>query len=320
MTTPRRRSSGRGGPRLAPEAPTIIETPLDENALNAPVAWRELPDTVKRQRAIAGLENQRAMAVLRPRMEQHLRAYTMVLDALDEAHGRIADKTDLDLEADSRQAAVWMVAGACIGSARAALALLGAGFGAEAVTQERAAHEATRLLGALADEGEPELLRRWLDDGDRTWVRPYETRDADERQRTRLREAMTAAKDEALAAGNAERVAAIDVSLQVASSWNDAALSTGTRQVYDVMSRVGHSRRSGISHAVSAELRQMATGPHPDPRIRAEYVDHGGLIVEEIAIAVGDALDRFHKHDWYTQEVWPLILAIAALRDAAPLI
>ncbi len=37
----------------------------------------------------------------------------------------------------------------------------------------------------------------------------------------------------------------------------------------------------------------MATGPHPDPLIRAEYVEWASHIIEEVVLAVCDALAPF---------------------------
>lgn len=183
----------------------------------------------------------------------------------------------------------------------------------------RAMHEATRLLSALADEGEPELLRRWLKDEDNKWVRPAETRKAQENQRARLRESMEAAKQEAEAAGDEARASDIAAGLALDGMREGDQLLRASRQIYDVLSRIAHSRRSGVKDAVSAELRRMATGPHPDPVIRAQYVEYTGHIVEEAVLHVGDALGRFHGRGWFTAQVKPLIESIQKLRVVVPL-
>jgi hypothetical protein len=291
----------------------------DDAELDGVLRWRELPEEVKRKRWIAHRDNEYAAAVLQSRIDGHLQAYATVLDALDEAHRNVGDYTDLDLAASSRQAAVWLVAGRCIACGRAALALLAAGFGAESTAPERMAHEATRLLSVLADEDEPTLLRRWLADEGQKWVRPRETREAQERMRRRLRDTMVAAKAAAEAAGETEQAAAIEEGLSQEWAQDDSPLLPAGRQLYDVLSRVAHSRRSGVRDAVSVELRQMATGPHPDPRIRAEYVFYGGMIVEEVALAVGDALGRFYGPGWFLTQVKPLIDTLTTLREMVPL-
>jgi hypothetical protein len=240
-----------------------------------PVRWRKLPEDVKGKRWVANAVYERTAADLQPRIDGHLQVYGMVLDALDEAHRQIGDNTDMDLAADSRQAAVWIVGGRCISGTRAALALLAAGFGAESATQERAVHEATRLLGALADDAEPELLQRWLADDDRGWVRPRDTRDAQERLRGRVREAMIAARAGAEEAGDAEQVAAIDEGLQLEGMQEDAALRSpnsgravarGERGVQRPVGPQGPGpgRRSGAGRRPARRLRSSTSAPTSD--------------------------------------------------------
>ena len=128
------------------------ESPDDDAA--PPVKWRPLPDEVKRKRWIANANRERASKIVEPRIEGHLKVYGIALDGLTQAHTGIPDETDLDLAGDTRAAAVWIVAGRCIGYARAVLTLVGAGYGGESAAQMRALHEANRLLSALADDGE----------------------------------------------------------------------------------------------------------------------------------------------------------------------
>jgi hypothetical protein len=47
------------------------------------------------------------------------------------------------------------------------------------------------------------------------------------------------------------------------------AIARAALQIYDVLSRVAHTRRSGTSDSLPVGLRTMATGPHPDPAVRA---------------------------------------------------
>jgi hypothetical protein len=68
---------------------------------------------------------------VRPLIEGHLAVYGVALDQLERAHQRIADITDLDLSGETRPAAVWQVAGRCIGFARAVLVLAREGIGDE---------------------------------------------------------------------------------------------------------------------------------------------------------------------------------------------
>jgi hypothetical protein len=255
-----------------------------------PIRQRALPHEIKQKRSISSSSNERLGELLQPRIDHHLEIYGVVLDAVDNAHDTIADESDLNLESDTREAAVWIASGRCIGYGRAVLALASAGFGGEAAAQMRAAHEAARLLSALADEGEPELLRRWLADADDNWVRPSETRDAQERNRARVRTGMETAKVEARAAGDAHRVVEIEAILRLEAMQEGDHLTLLTRHIYDVLSRIAHTRRSGTTDAVAIELSKMATGPHPDPVIRADYVKYAGHMIEEVVLSVGDAL------------------------------
>ena len=295
------------------------DLPPNGDALNVPVRSRRLPEEVKQKRWIANAARERREQVVQQRLDDHVQVYGMVLDAIEHAHTSIADDSDLDLGGDTRQAAVWIVAGRCIGYGRSILVLVSQGFGGESAAQMRAAHEATRLLSALADHGEPALLRQWLDDEGQKWVRPKQTRAAGERMRVRLRETMVAAQAAAEAAGDVESVAEIEAGLQLEAMSDDSPMSEATRSIYDVLSRIAHTRRSGVRDAVAVPLRQMATGPHPDPLIRADYVFYAGQVVEEITLMVGSALGQFYGPGWFSTHVKPLVDRVALLRTTVPI-
>lgn len=288
----------------------------DDAALDVQVRWQPLSDEIRHNRVLAAAAKEYSAQALQPRIDGHLHVYGLVLDGIDHVHREIAEKSDLDLQGDSRQAAVWLVAGRCIGYMRATLALLAAGFGAESGALMRSVHEATRLLDALADQDEPNLLRRWLAD---EWVRPKETRQARERMLTRLRAHMNAEKADAEAVGHAERAAEIAAGLELEWMRPGDHLKSATLEIYDLLSRIGHTRRSGIRDAVAVELREMSTGPHPDAVVRAGYVEYAGHLVEEVVRSVGDMLGRFYGPGWFGDQVAPLIDSMAKVRDAAPL-
>lgn len=289
-------------------------TAPDSDAENPTISWRSLPPEVSRRRVEVGIERERESALLQPRIDAYLEIYGLALDALASVHRGIADGTDLDLSADNRAAAVWTVAGRCIGFARSTLSLLRNGFGAESAAQMRALHEANRLLSALADDAETDLLRQWLADKDQG-VRPREARAAQERWRHRVRAAMIEKRAQAKAAGDEALSREIDDGLGLEAFAEDDSMSQATRQIYDTLSRIGHSRRSGIRDAISEPLREMAVGPHTDLTIRAEYVTYGGLLVVETLISVGHALGRFHGQGWFEAQIRPLIDRIDGLPD-----
>jgi hypothetical protein len=306
----------RAYPRAVPDREPGEDHPDDEAALDAQVRWRPLPDQIKHHRVLAGAANEHRAQILQPRIDGHLQVYGLALDGIDHVHRHIAENTDLDIRGSTRQAAVWLVAGRCIGYMRATLTLLAAGFGAESAALMRSVHEATRLLDALADQQEPELLRRWLAD---EWVRPKETRQARERMRDRLRAHMEAEKADAESAGDSGRAAEIAEGLALEGMQLGDHLKSASLEIYDILSRIGHTRRSGIGDAVAVDLREMATGPHPDAMVRAGYVEYAGHVVEEVVRSVGDMLSHFYGPGWFGNQVQPLIDSMARARDAAPL-
>jgi hypothetical protein len=293
------------------ESSEAAAPPLDATLHRQPLA-----DSVELKRQAAALRNVQNAIVLVPRIEGHLQVYGLALDALDHVHGWVVENTNLDLTGDSRQAAVWLVGGRCIGFMRAALALLADGFAADTTPMLRSVHEATRLLNTLADPDEPDLLRRWLADD---WVRPKQTRAAGERMRDRLRKQMEAAKAEAEAEGDHKRAAEIAGGLRSDVMRPGDHLRGASEQIYDVLSKIEHTRRSGLGDAVSVERREMVTAPHPSPRVRADYVEYAGHVVEEVVRSVGDMLAHFFGPGWYGEQVVPLLRSLADVRAAAPL-
>lgn len=287
--------------------------------LDAVLNWQAVSDDVERRRSINELRAKQIEDVLRPRIQEHLRVYRLALDVLDEARGAIGDRTDLEVQGDSRQAAVWIVSGRCIGHSRALLCLLESGFGYETAVQLRAVHEATRLAAAFSDEDESDLLRRWLSDEDMDWVRPTQTRAAQERSRGRFRRKLKNAKKQAAAAGEVDRAAAIEDVLASNPLTPGESVGSASAKIYDVLSRAAHIRHSGTTDAISVELRTMATGPHPNPHISASYVDYGGRIIEEVLLTIGEIISRFCGPGWFERTIKPSLDALANVRRSYPL-
>lgn len=287
-------------------------------ALNMPVRAQPLSNSVVAARDTADRQHKATAATVGPRIEAHLKAGRIAIETLRAAHQHIGDHTDLDLVGDTRQAAVWIVAGRCLGLSNALMDLLGSGYGAEAMPTARALHEATRLLDAFTDDGDDSLLTRWLADEDQQWVRPKETRQAREDMVGRLRATMAESLQEAEAADDVERVAQLTTAIAEMDATPKGHLWRMSRSIYDV-SRIGHTRRAGTRDSVSAPLRQMVTGPHPDPLIRGEYVEWSSALVEEVMLSVGDALGRFFGPSYFKESVRPIISALQAVRAAHPL-
>jgi hypothetical protein len=286
--------------------------------LNVFVRDRPLPEAVVAARKAAAAEREANATIVEPRIASQLAAGRLAIESLVAPHTHVGDGTDLDLEGDTRQAAVWIVAGRCLGLANALLDLLEKGYAAEVIPTARTLHETNRLLDALVDEGDDALLIRWLKDEDADWVRPRETREARENMVARLRATMATALEEAEAASEDDRVRDLKAAIEEMDA-TPPELWKMSLSIYDVLSRIGHTRRSGTNDGVSIPLRQMITGPHPDPAIRGDYVEWSSALIEETMLAVGAALSRFFGPNYFKQGVEPILTAFKAVRAYHPL-
>lgn len=251
---------------------------------------------------------------IEPRITAHLDGAEKALEVVAAAERHIAEETDLDLSGDTRQVAVLLLVGRLVGLARAAIALLRLGFCAEVVPILRVMHEAARILHAVSDPDEAELLRRWLDD--ETYIRPYEARKVDDRVRLRQAPNLEVLIQQARDAGAEELAAQVEAALEgLRLDAGDDFLEGLSTPIYDVLSRISHSRRSGMKDSVSVRLREIVMGPHPSWEMRATYVAFGGEVIEESLIACGGGLSSAFWPDYFTERVQPLINALRELRD-----
>lgn len=258
--------------------------------------------------------------VIGPRIDAHLSAADAAVRALDEIQRYISDRTDLALDVDSRQLAVLLLIGRLAGLAAAMVALLRQGFCAETVPTIRVMHETSRLLHGISDRAEPDFLRRWLEDDDGDWVRPWEMRELTDRIRQRSAASLEDMKADAEAQGLDDLAAGFAEALEdVTQREDEETLSNRSRTIYDVLSRIGHSRRSGIRDSVALPLRRFSVGPHPDPRIRADYVLYGVMILEEALLSVSDGITSAYWPGFHVLGIMPMIAALEAVRGAHPL-
>jgi hypothetical protein len=255
----------------------------------------ELTDEVISARAETASRDAELAERFAPGIDAHLATYGMAFDALEALHQGIADGTDLDLVSDTRPAAVWQMAGRCISLGRGVLVLLRAGFTAEAVVLTRTLHEADRLLDALADDHEEELLTIWLADAGRDYVSAGDARAARERDEERLHELL---KERDLP--------------------SFASTIPQSRELYDRLSQAAHNRRNWVQENVVPALRTMIRGPEP-PERRAGTVEVLGHVMEEAVNSVGEALGRFYGPSLRQEKVAPLIESFYAIREASPL-
>lgn len=264
---------------------------LDE--LNPRVTVRELPRRIAQNR----LDQAARDAADRSRYEQliagHVQARRIALDMLADAHQALVDGCDLDLTGRSRPAAVWQMAGRSIGIARALILLVEAGYTAEVLHLGRTLHEATRLLSALGDREEDDLLRRWLAG---KYVSPGVVRAAEERYEQRLAAAMKAKGRQEL-----PRTGPV------------------TRSIYVKMSEASHHQRPAVQGDVAPPLRTMVRGPDPTWERRAAAAAVMLSVVGEAIDSVGDALALFHERAWYDEHVRPFWASFEALTREQPL-
>jgi len=132
-----------------------FQMPPDE--LNPCVAARKLSPRIARNRLEQSARNAADGAHLEQPIAAHVMARRIALDMLVATHQALADGCDLDLTGSTRPAAVWQMAGRCLGIAQALIYLVEQGFTAEVLYLGRALHEATRLLSALGDPEEDAL-------------------------------------------------------------------------------------------------------------------------------------------------------------------
>lgn len=217
----------------------------------------------------------------------------MALDAISVAHQALADEYDFDLVGNTRAAATWQMTGRCIGLARAILDMLVLGYTSEAVHLGRALHEAARLLDAIGDPDEPQLLKRWLD-GKR--VSPSEVRKAEQRFEDRLATIMVSDGDREL-----------------------PRTETPTRKVYAELSEAAHHLRRWVQDAVAPELRTMARGQDTAWLRRAATTSVLLMMVGEGIDSTGGAVERFRGPPWFVENVKPYEASFAALALAQPL-
>ena len=268
----------------------------EDDPLRPALTQGELLAQVALARARWRAEEDTYMPLIQPWIDRHLTAYHAALDDLERWHQAVADQTDLDLTGDTQWAAIWQVAGRCIGYARSLLILARAGHADEALPLARALHECDRLLEALADPGEQELVRRWLEDHDDRYVRPREARAAVERIEQRINEEMRDTGAEPL-----------------------PTTITLTRELYHRMSVVALNRREATQSVVSEPLRTMSRGKHRSVFGRVAAVRMLGNVVEEAVTSVGDGLAQIYGSAFYRETVQPMIRSFEAIRREMPL-
>jgi hypothetical protein len=258
-----------------------------------PVRRRAMQAVVLRARDQFTGANERNAELLRPLIEAHLAAYRASLDELTRAHRLVSDSTDLDLIAESRGAAIWLMAGRCLGQARGCLHLVAGGFAHEVPALLRQLHESNQLLNALTARSEENLLDAWLRG---KYVPPGDAMAATDRHQRLLREQM-------IRAGEAP----------------PRATKRRAERMYGHLSEFTHNRRARVLDIVSAEQRLMPIGPHPDWSVRAAAVGDVGIFVTETATVAGFGLSLLLGREWFVQRFNPTFHALVELGRKAPI-
>ena len=226
-----------------------------------PPARRPLPAEVRRVRQRDERANEKNRRILEPLIDCHLTACDAALTELEHAHRLIAYDTALELDGETRQAAMWLVTGRCIGLARASHELIAAGYVFEVVTLLRSLHEAERLLTLVTLRGEDDVIQRWL-------------------------EGRHIPRGEIMPAINRQAEAArVEMSQQ--GIVPPGTTKTQMERLYGRSSEVAHHRRRHMLTQVALSARIMVTGPHPDWRARAMVADHYGWEIIALVSAGG---------------------------------
>jgi hypothetical protein len=269
----------------------------EKRRLDVSIKLRELPARAAELRILGAADDARNEEVVRPRVEAHMATCRLVLDALSTYHARVADTTDLNLDGSSRQAAIWLVAGRCLGLLHAFLVQIGAGVCTEALVTARALHEANRLVFVFGQAGGEKLLRLWLEDEGRYgYVKPGKAREAQGEFEELLNHVL------------------VEKGLPVIRETTE--LDEG---MYDMLSRTAHNRRASCLDAVWLPARRMSYGYNASAVRRAAYASWAGALTVEVADMVGDALGMFFGRSFHREKIVPLKQSLEAIDHAQPL-
>jgi hypothetical protein len=261
--------------------------------LEPEIGQRPLPEEVEELRA-AYLATLPALdEVFLPRIDGHILALDQAIHRLTDLHAAVIDRSDIDLAAETRWAALWELSGRCLALANLLLAELRLGYTAETVGTIRVLDEAYHLLHAVAADNEGELTRRWLRG---ETVMPRDARAVMDAEQVEVGRALA------------------EQGVELAGDVADLA-----GEIYGPLSKGAHNARPGFKESFSRPLRQFNYGPHPDPRQRAVYVDYASELIEGVVISVGSALARFFGGDWYRETIPPMQQELEAIRQALPI-
>lgn len=256
---------------------------------------RPLPHAVYQAREEWQRVNAANGELLEELIELHLTCYdaALALAELAEAHRRISDETALELDGRSRDSAMWLITGRCLGLGRAAHRLAVDGYVLEVVPVLRSMHEAARLLAVFDFAGEEDLEHRWLRD-------------------------KSVGRGDIMAAQRRQE-AAMRVEMIKAGVAPPGETTSYFEKQFGRWSEIAHHRRRHLLNQVSVPNRHMPIGPHPDWRVRAVTVDHFGWYVLELVSTCGSALAQLRGPTWTRHRFQPTWRALMDFKDRIPL-
>jgi hypothetical protein len=289
----------------------------DNSELEPVVGVSTISPSLARERKQWDTEIEALELYLAPRIAERIDAAQRAVDALASIHRDIIDHTDIDLRAGTRWVAVLEVTARCISIADSLVDQLRSGYAGETAGACRVLHEALDLAIALA-AGDREELTRWLHG------QQYPTRRA-QQERTaffgRLAEQYADALGRKLEEEPAlrEQIEGLaDAGAPVKRGLSAALHSIGGR-AYGELSSTAHNRRNAIGDGVAPGLRRFTYGPHPDPRVRGNYVQLVDGLVEQAVLDVGAALAEIVGFEAVGQRIAAILDALKTTRSRVDL-
>jgi hypothetical protein len=282
----------RDGVRLAARPGSILGLLVSD--IEPPVEPRDLPPEVAELRGRAAEEHEWLDETAQPNIDARIEALAQEVEHVIDVHRQIADRTDLEIRADTRWSAIWELSCRCLAICRVVLHDLRGGFTSEAVGSLRTLFEAAELLGAVAFHAEEDLVRRWLAG---EWIRPRDARQAMGRKAALAEQRMKSAGLEPPERGPVE---------------------TGA-EIYDLLSQPAHNRRGGSPETISVPLREFVYGPHPNAERRAHHLAYAEQLIETALLIVIDSLSDIIGREYANNALPAMQQRLEQARERFPL-
>ena len=282
-----------------------------EQDFEPPIHARPVPPDVSTAREGWDVSVARLEAQIGPRIEAGIQACQLALDALADLHRKLADETDIDLSGETRWVALWEMSGRCIALGNALLEQLRAGYTTETAGTARVLVEALNLALAFV-EGDEQVVRRWLRG------KQVGTKEA-AAEANRLYELIV--REMAEQGQPLEQhpeylrqlPGAADLGIPTEGGAAGIIKYTSGR-VYGELSSAVHNRRAAVRASSETTLRSFAYRAHPNPRLRAHWVEQGSGHIERTLLDVGTCLAKIFGIDVVRPVVMAHVAGIHAMR------